>query len=131
MSDDVYLRYTIVWNVVEVQTWIESVILRCNVDVVDVQKNSAICLFSHFCEKLPFGHFRDSELCVTAHILHADRKLQVLPHHFYSLGRIPGCAECLGNREQIVRVSSIHAAPAQVVGNKRSLRPLRQLLEAP
>ena len=65
-----------VGNVVQVIVRIEIVILRRDVNIVHVEKNSAVGQFCDFAEKFPFGHFGSVKLRITAHVLHADRHFE-------------------------------------------------------
>ena len=80
-------------------------------------------------EKFPLRHFRGVKFGVAAHVLDADRHLEKIARLANVVGgRLGGC-ESVGHRQQIVRVASIDAAPAKMVGQPRRLGAFDQPLE--
>src|SRR5258708_6163576 len=68
---------------------------------------------------------------VTADVFDGDRDFEKVPDLPNLLCRKPGRFKRVWHREQIMGISSIHAAPAEVVGEPWSVRTLHQLLQPP
>src|SRR5258708_30499916 len=68
---------------------------------------------------------------ITADVFDGDRDFEKVPDLPNLLCRKPGRFKRVWHREQIMGISSIHAAPAEVVGEPWSVRTLHQLLQPP
>ena len=126
---DVHLGDAMMRDVVEVIVGIEIVVLRRDVDVVHVEQDSAVGPLDDLGEEFPLGHLRNVELGVAAHVLDAigsSRKSRT--SRMFSA--VPGRRERVGHRQEVVRVASIHAPPAEVIGQPGGLRALDERLEA-
>ena len=71
VARDVDLGNALRRDAVQIIERIETVISRGDVDVIDVEQNSAIGPLHDFREKLPFGHFRNMKFRVAADVFHA------------------------------------------------------------
>ncbi len=76
VAGDMNLGDAIGRNAVHIIVRIKAVILRGNVNVIDVQQNAAIGPLDDLIEKFPLGHFRNVKFRVTADILDGDRNFQ-------------------------------------------------------
>ena len=70
VAGDVDLRDAIGGDAIDVDGGIETVILRRDVDIVDIEKDATIGLLDHFVEEFPFGHFRDVIFSVAADVFY-------------------------------------------------------------
>ena len=69
------------------------------------------------------------EFRIAAHVLDADRHLEKIARLANVVGRRLGRGESVRHRQQVVRVTSIDAAPAEMIGEPGRLRALHQPLE--
>src|SRR5215469_8563892 len=76
VAGDVNLRDAVCGNTVDVSGGIETVILRGDVNIVDVEKNAAIGALDDFVEELPLGHFGDVKFGVAGDIFDNDRDFE-------------------------------------------------------
>ena len=118
VAGDVHLADAMVGDLVQVIVGVESVVFAGDVDVVDVQQNSAVGQFDHFGQELPFGHFRDVEFGIAADIFHDDGDFQKILHFPDPAGGVFGGGESVGHREKIMGVGSIDASPAKMIGEE-------------
>ena len=76
VAGDVNLRHALRRHAVQIIVRIEVMILRRNIDIIDVQQNAAVGPLHHFVQKLPLGHFRNVKFGVAADVLHRDGNFQ-------------------------------------------------------
>src|SRR6266478_410012 len=131
MTGNVDLRHTLCGHAVDVREWIEVVVPRGNVNIIYIQKDSAIRPLHHFIQELPFGHLRNVKFGVTAHVLDGYWDLEKVPHFANLLSRNARSFKRIGHGKEVVRVMSIDAAPAEVVGEPRSVCALDEFLQPP
>src|SRR6266852_1959820 len=112
MTGNMDLRHTLGGHAVYVREWIEVVIARRNINIVYIQKDSAVRPLHNLVQELPFGHFRNMKFGVTAHVLLGNGDLEKVPHFANLLSREACSFECVGHGKEVVRVASIDAAPA-------------------
>src|SRR5216683_2033289 len=105
MTGDVDLCYALRGHAVYVREWIEVVVPRGNVNIVYIQKDSAIRPLHYFIQELPFGHFRNMKFSVTAHVLDGNGDFEKVPHFADLLSREACRFECVGHRKEVVRVA--------------------------
>src|SRR6266849_10243668 len=130
MTGDVDLCYALRGHAVYVREWIEVVVPRGNVNIVYIQKDSAIRPLHYFIQELPFGHFRNMKFGVAADVLDGNGDLKKVPHLANLLRGNASRFKGVRHGEQVVCVPSIYAAPAKVVGQPRSLRALHEFLQS-
>ena len=116
VAGDVELSDAMVRDVVEIVVRVEAMILRRNVDVIYVEKDSAIGHFHDFAEEFPLGHLGLVELCVTTDILDTDGDLDKVADGADFRGGMFRDCEGVRHGEQVVGVTAIDAAPAKVIG---------------
>src|SRR6201997_2585496 len=80
MAGNVDLRHTLRGHAVDVREWIEVVVLRGNVNIIYIQKNSAVCPLNNLIQELPFGHFRNMKFGITAHVLDSNGDFEEVAH---------------------------------------------------
>ena len=68
MAGDVNLRDAMRGDAVDVDGGIETVILRRDVDIIDVEQDAAIGALDDFVEEFPLGHFGDVKFGVAADV---------------------------------------------------------------
>src|SRR5258708_18178872 len=66
---------------------------------------------------------------IAADVFDRDRNFEKIADLPNLLSRELGCFKCVWHRQQVVGISSIHAAPAEMVGEPGSIRALHQLLQ--
>jgi len=113
---DVDLGDAISRDGVDVGARVEAVILRRDVDVVDVEEDAAVGFFDDFVEEFPFGHFGDVELGVTGDVFDDDGDLEEVLNVADALGCVVDGLPGVGHGEQVVGVAAIDGAPAEMVG---------------
>ena len=91
---------------------------------------SRVKRLDHLGEKLPFRHFILFEFRVAADVLHTDRHLQEVARLPDFRRRVISDAHGVRHRQQVVGVTPVHTAPAEVVGDHRRLKPVDQHPEA-
>ena len=69
VAGDMNLRDTFRGNRVNVNRWIEAMILRRNVNIVDVQEYAAIGTLDNFVQELPLRHLRLVEFRIAADVV--------------------------------------------------------------
>ena len=130
VSSDVDLRNAIGGNTVDVDGGIETVILRGDVDIVDVEENATVGAFDNFIEELPFGHFGDVKFGIAGDIFDDDRDFEEVADFLYFLRGDAGGFEGVGHGEKIVGITAIDAAPTKMVGEPRSFGATNEIFEA-
>src|ERR1700758_4277582 len=130
MTGNVDLCHTLRGHAVDVREWIEVVVLRGNVNIIYIQKNSAVRPLNNLSQELPFGHFRNMKFGITAHVLDSNGDFEKVPHFANLLSREACSFKGVGHGKEVVGVASIDAAPAEVVGEPRSICALYQLFQA-
>src|ERR1700688_4269652 len=105
-------------------------ILRRNINVVYIQKNTAIGLLNHFAQELPFRHFRGMVFGVTADVLDADRHFQKVAGGLNLFGSMPCDGKGVRHRQQIMRITAIDTSPAEMIRKPGSIRIFHQSFEA-
>ena len=118
-----------VGHAVDIGVGIKVVVLRRNVDIVYVEKHSAVRQLDDLTEKFPFGHLGDMKLRIARNVFDADRHFQKIAHLTDFLRGPARRGERVGHRQEIVGVGAVDAAPAQVVGEPRRLRALNERLQ--
>src|SRR4029077_8980613 len=121
VSGDVDLGHALDGNALQVFKRIKIMIAGGNVNIVDVEQDAAVRVFHHFVEELPFRHFGDVELGVTAYVFHRDGHFQEIARLTYFLRRAFGGLKRIGHGQKVVRITAIHAAPAQVISKPGSV----------
>jgi len=130
VAGDVDLSYAIGSYTVDVSGGIETVILRRDVNVVDVEKNAAVGLLDNLVEEFPFSHFGDVIFGVAGNVFDHDRNLDIIADFADFLRGDASGLERVRHRKKVVGVAAIHAAPAEVVGEPRSFGATNEILEA-
>src|SRR5580692_9699326 len=131
MPGDMDLRHAFRRDAIDVGQRVEAVILRRNVDIVYVEKNSAVGALGDFVQKFPLGHFGDVKFGVAADVLDRHGNLNEVAHLADFLRGDARRFKSVGHGQQVVRVAAIDAAPAEVVGKPGSLGALDQGFQAP
>ena len=126
---DMHLPDAMVRDVVEVFVGIEMVVLRGDVNVVHVEQNAAVGALDDLAEKFPLGHLRGVELGVAADVLDQNRHLDVIAHFADFSRDVLRRREGVRHGQQVVRVASVDAAPAKMIGKPRRVRALDEALE--
>ncbi len=129
VAGDVNLRDTLCRNAVDVIEGVEAVILRGDVDIVHVEQDAAVGGFDDFVEELPLGHLRLVEFGVAADVLDGDGNLEVVLDLAYASRGGLHSFEGVGHGQEIVGVTAINAAPAEMVGEPRGLGAAGEGLE--
>ncbi len=129
MASNVNLRDALCRHAVYICEWIKIVILRRNVNIIYIQKNSAVSLLHNLIQEFPFGHFRNMKFGITAHVLDSNGDFEKVPHFPNLLSRKARSFKGVGHGKEVVRVTSIDAAPAEVVREPRRICALHQLLQ--
>src|SRR5258708_15423137 len=80
MTGDVDLCYALRGHAVYVREWIEVVVPRGNVNIVYIQKGSAIRPLHYFIQELPFDHLRNTQFGIAADVLDGNGDLKEVPH---------------------------------------------------
>src|SRR5438270_254188 len=130
VSGDVNLGYALHGNALQVFKRIKIMIAGGNVNIIDVKQDAAVRVFNHFIEELPFRHFRDVEFGITAHVLHRDRHFQEVAGLAYFLGRAFGGFKCVGHGQEVVGITAINAAPAEMVREPGSVGAANKFFQA-
>ncbi len=130
VAGDVDLRDALGGDAVDVVEWIEAVVLRRDVDVVDVEQDAAVGGFDDLVQELPLGHLGFVKFGVAADVFDGDGDLEEVLHLADARCRRLHGFEGVRHREKIVGVAAVDAAPAEVVGEPRGLRAAGQGLEA-
>jgi hypothetical protein len=130
VSGDVDLRDAFGGDAVDVVEGVEAVVLRGDVDVVDVEQDAAVCGLDDFIEELPLGHLGLVKLGVAADVFDGDGDLEEV----LDLADTGGCGldrfEGVGHGEEVVGVTSVDATPAEVIGEPGSFGAAGEGLEA-
>ncbi len=130
VAGDVNLRDALGGDAVDVVEWIEAVILRRDVDVVDVEQDAAVGGFDDLVQELPLGHLGLVKFGVAADVFDGDGDLEEVLHLADAGGGRLDRFEGVGHGQKIVGVAAIDAAPAEMVGEPGSFGALGQGLEA-
>src|SRR5258708_1891066 len=130
MAGDVNLRETFGGNAVNVIEGIKAVILRGDVNIVDVQEDAAISAFDDFVQEFPFGHFGDVKFGVAADVFDGNGNFQIVSDIANFLRGFFRRLESVRHRKQVVSVAAVNAAPAEVIGKPGSFGTFYQFLEA-
>lgn len=130
VSGDVDLSDALGGDAVDVVEGVEAVVLRGDVDVVDVEQDAAVGGFDDFIEELPLGHLGLVKLGVAADVFDGDGDLEEVLDLANAGGRGLDRFESVGHREEVVGVTSVDAAPAEVIGEPGSFGAAGEGLEA-
>ena len=130
VASDVDLGDAIGGNGIDVIKGIEIVILRGDVDVVDVEKNAAVGALDDFVEELPFGHFGDVKFGVAGDVFDNDGEFEEIAHFANFLRGEAGGFEGVRHGKKVVCVATVHAAPAEMVGEPGSFGAADEIFEA-
>src|ERR1035438_584696 len=123
MASDVNLRYTLGGDGVHVIHGSELVVHRGDVNIVYIEQNAAVGAFHDFGQELPLSHLGTGEGGVAADVLDGDGNIEIVLHHADALDGALDGLPCVGKREQVVRIGSVHTAPAEVIAEPGSLGP--------
>src|ERR1700746_1920625 len=128
VAGDMNLADAMVRHIIEVFVGIEIVVPGRDVDVIYVEKNSAVGQLGYLRQKFPFRHLGRVEFRVTAYVFNADR-------NFEKIARLPNIRCCcargsksIWHRQKIMSVTPIHAAPTQIVTEPRRVSAFAQTL---
>ena len=80
VAGDVNLRDAVGGHCVHVSQRIEAVVLRRDVNVIDVEQDAAVGALDDFVQKLPLGHFRDVILGVARDVFNDDGNFEEVLH---------------------------------------------------
>src|SRR5258708_38256941 len=130
MAGDMNLRHPVRGDAVDIRQGIKTVVSGGDIDVVDVQENSAVGPFHDFVQELPFGHLRHMVFGIAADILNGDRDFEKIPDLSYLLCRDLGRFKSVWHRKQVMGISPVHAAPAKMVRYPGRAGSLDEILEA-
>jgi len=130
MTRDVNLANAMMRHVVQVLVGIERVVLGRNINVIDVEKDPAIRSLYNFAQEFPFRHFRGMEFRVAADVFNANRNFKEIARLANVLRSDLGAGKSVGHGEQIMRVTSVDAPPAEVIRQPRGVGPLDQALQS-
>ena len=83
---------------------IEAVILRADVDIVDVEQDAAAAALCNGDEKIPFAHRRIDELQIARYILDENLPLQAILHAADARSRLLQRFGGIGQGQQVVEV---------------------------
>src|SRR3984957_4500190 len=131
MAGDMNLRHTLGRNAVDVSVGVEIMILRGNVDIIHVQKNSAVGALHDLVQEFPLGHFGNVKFGIAANVFHHYRDFQGIANLPNFLRRQTRSFKGVRHGQQVVRVAPVHASPAKMVRKPRSIRSLHQRFQAP
>ena len=116
MSGNVDLPDPVVRNVFEIVQGSDPMVLRGDINIVHIKKDSAVGLLANLAEKFPLRHLGDVKFRVAADIFDADRNFQKVTRLTDFSGRVCGGFKGVRHGEEVVGVAAVHAAPAEVVG---------------
>ena len=116
VAGDVNLGYAVGGYAVYVLHGIEAVVLRGDVDVVDVEEDAAVGCVNNFVQELPLGHLGLVELGVAADVFYGDGDFKEVLHFADAGGGSTNGLKGVGEWEEIVGVAAVDASPAEVVG---------------
>src|SRR5882724_10586454 len=119
VAGEVNLTHAIRWHREDISLGVEAVIDRAHVDVVHVEEDPAVGPFGDRCEKLPLGHRRVREAEVARDVLEEDLLPESVLHRLHPLDDVLERLLGVRQREQVVRVVTANAAPAEVIGHPR------------
>src|SRR6185437_13945565 len=131
MSRDMDLRDALRRNAVNIVRRVEAMVLRRNIDIVNVEKDAAVRRLDDLVKELPLRHLRLMKLRIAAHILNGDGNLKEILNLADSLRRRLHGFEGVRNGKKIVGIAAINAAPAEMVRQPRSFGPASQILQTP
>ena len=95
----------------------EAVIDGADVDVVNVQQNSAVSFFSDRGKKDPFRHRRNRIGQVAGNILHQNAASEPVLNVTNSGGDVPDSLFSVGKRKKIMGKATADCSPAKMIGN--------------
>ncbi len=137
--EEVLLEFAVAGNVnlcdamrghrVDVGKRVETVVLRRDINIVDVEQNAAVGAFDDFGQELPLRHFGDVKLGVAGDVFDDHRHFREVLHLANLLRRHLDCFPGVRHGQQVVGVAAIHRAPAKMVAEPRSFGAARELLE--
>ena len=102
---------------------------RADVDVVDVEQDSAVSPLRNRGQELPFRHRRVPVGQIAGHVLDQDLAAQPILHLADPSGRKLQRFLRIWQRKQVVRVMTADRAPTKMVRNPSRLKPLDQASE--
>src|ERR1700730_8255179 len=105
-------------------------ILRRNINVIYIQKNTAIGLFHDFAQEFPLRHFGGVVLCITADVLDADRHFEKVARGLDLLCGMPGHSKSVRHRQQVMGIAAVDASPAQMIRKPGRIGVFHQLFQA-
>ena len=108
---------------------IEVVIDAGDIHVVDIQQQPTVRVFGHACEEFPFGERRVGEVHITAGILQHERPFQKILDDANSLDDVPQRRFVERHGEQVVRIASGHAGPAEMIRHPVSIHGFGEFLQ--
>ncbi len=113
VAGDVNLRDAVGGHGVDVVHGLELVVHGRDVDVVHVEENAAVGAFDHLGQKLPLGHLGAGEGGIAGDVLDGHGNFEEVLNHAHALdGALDGLPG-VRQRQQVVRVGSIHASPSR------------------
>ena len=90
-------------------------VLRRNVDVVDVEQDAATAALGHLCQKIPLGEFGALPLEIARYVFDQDAalepRLQAVDAFAYKRQRFVGIRQW----QQIIEVPVAHRGPAKML----------------
>ena len=108
---------------------IEAVVLRGDIDVIDIEQNAAVGSMNNLVEELPFGHLRIRE---TRHSCLRFRRRPGSPGSpapgGYALRRDTHGFKRIWERQKIVGIAAIDTSPAEMIGEPGSFGAFCKLL---
>ena len=115
MPGEVELLHALDRDGCKVSAWVELMVLRTHIDVVDVEQDEAVRLLGHGAEKLPLAHLRGVIAQITRHVLEEDAPAEKLLHRPDTPGDVPHRLLGVGQGHEVVEVDRAHPGPAQVI----------------
>ena len=109
---------------------IKAMIARADVDVINIQQQFTASQLAEGCDKFPLAELIVGGAQVAGDVFQHQRPLQHVLYLTHPCGHMLQAFFAVRQRQQVVQLVGVAAAPTQVVGDPLRLNAGRQLLEA-
>jgi hypothetical protein len=115
MTGEMNLLHTLSRQAMKIMEWVEAVIHAVDVNIVDIEQQSAARLSNNGAKKFPFGKLRMSEVGIAGYVFDSELPPQRILHLSNPRYDMLHSFVSIRQRHQVVKIHAIDTRPTQVI----------------